>query len=50
MVWLQPFNSRKVMYVIEGGELNVYDNSGSPMNTGTNHDIVGTAVDIKIAK
>jgi hypothetical protein len=50
MVWLKPFNGRSVMYVIEGAELNVYNSSGSPVNTGTNLDIVGQAVDIKIAK
>ncbi len=27
MVWLQPFNGRKIMYVIEGGELLLYDNT-----------------------
>ena len=26
MVWLQPFNGRNIMYVIEGGALIVYDN------------------------
>jgi hypothetical protein len=55
MVWLQPFNGRKIMYVIEGGELLLYDNTfanvvvqGSSSNIVV--DIIGQASDIKAAK
>jgi hypothetical protein len=55
MVWLQPFNGRKIMYVIEGGELLLYDNTFANVvvqGGGTNIvvDIVGQASDIKAAK
>jgi hypothetical protein len=33
MVWLQPFNGRNIMYVIEGGALQVYDNSFNNLTT-----------------
>jgi hypothetical protein len=55
MVWLQPLNGRNIMYVIEGGELLLYDNTfanvvvqGSSTNVVV--DIIGQAVDIKAAK
>ncbi len=55
MVWLKPFNNRNIMYVIEGGELLLYDNTfanlvvaGSSSNVVV--DIVGQAVDAKAAK
>ncbi len=55
MVWLQPFNGRKVMYVIEGGSLIAYNSNTSSLptrvNTGTNYfNIVGQAVDAKAVK
>jgi hypothetical protein len=54
MVWLQPFTGRKVMYVIEGGELLLYDNTFAQLvlQGGSNAviDIVGQAVDAKAAK
>jgi hypothetical protein len=55
MVWLQPFNGRKIMYVIEGGELLLYDNTFANVvvqGGGTNIviDIIGQASDIKAAK
>jgi hypothetical protein len=55
MVWLQPFNGRNIMYVIEGGELLLYDNTfanvvvqGSSSNIVV--DIIGQASDVKAAK
>jgi hypothetical protein len=55
MVWLQPFNGRKVMYVIEGGSLIAYNSLTSSLptrvNTGTNYfNIVGQAVDARAVK
>jgi hypothetical protein len=48
MVWLQPFNGRDIMYVIEGGALQVYDNSFNNLTSTvlnqTGLDIVGQAV------
>ena len=54
MVWLQPFNKRNIMYVIEGGELLLYDNTFANVvvEGGTNIvvDIVGQAVGVKAAE
>jgi hypothetical protein len=55
MVWLQPFNGRTVMYIIEGGRLVPYNSSTTSLPTIVNTlnnslDIVGTAVDVKAAK
>ena len=54
MVWLQPFNERNIMYVIEGGALQVYDNSFHNLTTTvlnqTGLDIVGQAVDAEAVK
>jgi hypothetical protein len=33
MVWLHPFNGRNIMYVIEGGTLQVYDNYFNNLTT-----------------
>ena len=59
MVWLQPFNGRKVMYVIEGGRLLAYSSSPNSLPTAIdarktiqnmNLNISGTVVDVKAAK
>ncbi len=58
MVWLQPFNGRKVMYVIEGGRLVAYSSSTNSLptaltpqtNANMNLNIAGTVIDIKAAK
>jgi hypothetical protein len=54
MVWLQPFNKRNIMYVIEGGALQVYDNYFNNLTTTvlnqTDLDIVGQAVDAMAVK
>ncbi|MGD0972919.1 MAG: hypothetical protein ABR866_02445 [Candidatus Korobacteraceae bacterium] len=53
MVWLQPFNKREIMYVIEGGELLIYDNSFNLLTQNGSQivvDIVGQAVDVKAVK
>ena len=43
---LQPISDRSVVYVIEGGELYVYDTTTSD-RTSASLDIVGQAVDVK---
>ena len=58
MLWLQPFNGRKVMYVIEGGRLAAYSSSSNslpteltPLNEANmNLNISGTVGDIKAVK
>jgi hypothetical protein len=53
MVWLKPFNKREIMYVIEGGELLIYDNSFNLLTQNGSQivvDIVGQAVDVKAVK
>lgn len=55
MVWLKPFNNRNIMYVIEGGELLLYDDTFANVvvqGGGTNIviDINGAASDVKAAK
>ncbi len=56
MAWLKPLNGRQVMYVIEGGELQIYQAGSNPLTplapVGANPplvDIVGQAVDVKLA-
>jgi hypothetical protein len=43
---IQPIASRNVVYVIEGGELRIYDTRTSQPQA-TQIDIVGKAVDVK---
>jgi hypothetical protein len=58
MLWLQPFNGRKVMYMIEGGRLAAYSSSSNslpteltPLNEANmNLNISGTVGDIKAVK
>ncbi len=53
MVWLQPFNKRQIMYVIEGGELLIYDNALNLLTQNGSQiivDIVGQAGDVKAVK
>ena len=58
MVWLQPINGRKVMYVIEGGQLAAYNSSTNSLptvltpqtNANMNLNISGTVIDVKAAK
>jgi hypothetical protein len=54
MVWLQPFNKREIMYVIEGGELLIYDNAFNLLTQNDSQivvvDIIGQAGDVKAVK
>lgn len=60
MVWLQPFNGRKVMYVIEGGRLLAFSSSPNSLPTqltptpqsepNMNLNITGIVVDVKAAR
>ncbi len=43
---IQPIKGRNVVYVIEGGELQIYDTTADTLQP-TQIDIVGTAVDVK---
>lgn len=43
---IQPIKNRNVVYVVEGGELEIYD-TGSDTLQPTQIDIVGTAIDAK---
>ena len=43
---LQPISSRNIIYVIQGGELDIFDSTTDAVATGiTTIDIVGKAVD-----
>lgn len=44
---IEPITGRNVVYVIEGGELRIYDTTTSQQQT-TQIDIVGKAVDVKL--
>lgn len=50
MAWLLPYNNRAVMYVIEGGELLVYQFSGGTLSVVGFIDIVGQASDVKLVR
>ncbi|HZD94196.1 MAG TPA: hypothetical protein VE133_08080, partial [Candidatus Sulfotelmatobacter sp.] len=44
---LQPISNRNVIYVVQGGELDIFDTTTSAAATGiTQLDIVGTAFDV----
>ncbi len=44
---MDPISGRNVVYVIEGGELRIYDTTTSKQQ-GTQIDIVGKAIDVKL--
>jgi DNA-binding beta-propeller fold protein YncE len=44
---LEPIPNRSVVYVCEGGELNIYNTTNSSLQTNPAIDIVGKAVDVK---
>jgi len=45
---IAPISSRTIVYVVQGGELKIYDTSTSPPSlTPTQIDVVGKAVDVK---
>jgi hypothetical protein len=44
---LQPISSRSVIYVVQGGELDIFDTTTDAVATGiTQLDIVGKAIDV----
>ncbi len=44
---LQPISNRNIMYVVEGGELDIYDTTKDALLPATNQlDVVGKAVDV----
>ena len=45
---LQPITNRTVFYVIEGGELRIYDTTTDKIYTTTSIDVFGHAVDVKL--
>jgi len=45
---LQPITRRTVFYVVEGGELRIYDTTTDKLYTVTSIDIFGNAVDVKL--
>jgi len=45
---LQPITNRTVFYVVEGGELRIYDTTTDKIYTTTSIDIFGHAVDVKL--
>jgi hypothetical protein len=45
---LQPITNRTVFYVVEGGELRIYDTTTDKIYTVASIDIFGTAVDVKL--
>jgi hypothetical protein len=45
---LQPITNRTVVYVIEGGELRIYDTTTDKIYTKTSIDVFGHAVDVKL--
>lgn len=44
---IEPIPSRNVVYVCEGGELNIYNTTDNSLQTNPAIDIVGKAVDVK---
>lgn len=44
---IEPIPGRNVVYVCEGGKLNIYDTTTSGLSTGAVIDIVGKAIDVK---
>jgi hypothetical protein len=44
---MDPISGRNVVYVVEGGELRIYDTTTSMQQT-TQIDIVGKAIDVKL--
>jgi len=45
---LQPITNRTVVYVVEGGELRIYDTTTDKLYTTTSIDVFGHAVDVKL--
>ena len=45
---LQPITNRTVFYVVEGGELRIYDTTTDQIYTLVSIDIFGNAVDVKL--
>ena len=45
---LQPITNRNVVYVVEGGELRIYDTTTNQLSTVRSIDIFGHAVDVKL--
>jgi hypothetical protein len=45
---LQPITNRNVFYVVEGGELRIYDTTTDKIYTTTSIDVFGNAVDVKL--
>ena len=45
---LQPITNRTVVYVIEGGELRIYDTTTDKIYTKTSIDVFGHTVDVKL--
>jgi hypothetical protein len=45
---LQPITNRTVVYVVEGGELRIYDTTTDKIYTTTSIDVFGHAVDVKL--
>jgi hypothetical protein len=44
---IEPIPNRSIVYVCEGGELNIYNTTNSSRQTNPAIDIVGQAVDVK---
>jgi hypothetical protein len=44
---IEPIPNRSIVYVCEGGELNIYNTTNSTLQTNPVIDIVGRAVDVK---
>lgn len=45
---LQPITNRTVFYVVEGGEVRIYDTTTDKIYTVTSIDIFGNAIDVKL--
>jgi hypothetical protein len=45
---LQPITNRNTVYVVEGGELRIYDTTTNKLSTTKSIDIFGHAVDVKL--
>jgi hypothetical protein len=43
---IAPISNRNIVYVVQGGELNIYDTTTDAL-TPTQIDVVGKAVDVK---
>lgn len=46
---IQPITNRTIMYVVEGGALQIYDTTTDKIDALTSITIVGNAVDVKLA-